>query len=61
MRMNVYVHLKGIEKPAIIAADKAETDGNIGAVDYRLKVSLNDKEIGQFNGNDVVGWYLQYE
>jgi len=60
----VYVHIHGIEQAAKIEADKVErekeTDSLVAGA-YRLKLSLEGKPVGEFNGSSVDGWWIQDE
>lgn len=55
----VFVQIRGTEKPAQIQAEKAEMQGTVGGTDYRLTITSKGETVGQFDGNQVVGWWVQ--
>ena len=55
----VYIQLRGLEKSIAVDADKIEKSGTIGTLEFKLSVTRSGTEVGQFNGNEVVGWWIE--
>jgi hypothetical protein len=58
MATYIMIQVHGVDAPARIRADKVETTGSIGKTDYVLKLTKDGKEVGEFNGTVVDGWWV---
>ena len=50
----IHVQLHGIEKDAVVEADKAEVDQN-----QMLILKLGNQKVGEFRNSSVIGWWIQ--
>jgi hypothetical protein len=63
MTTYVYVQMNGIEKPAKIEADKVDkvpVQSSISG-DHIYKITLKDKQVGEFRGPQVLGWWIEVD
>jgi len=61
----VNIQVRGVDKAVRIEADKVERSNIAGTVagssSYALTIKLKDTQVGEFNGNDVAGWWFEDE
>jgi len=54
----VYVQIDGVEKAARVEADTVERRQK---PQVTLILKKGDEQVGEFNGNKIVGWWVQDE
>jgi hypothetical protein len=56
----VYVQVRGVEKPAKVAADEAKEElGGAANPPHRLKLLLGGKPVGEFKFDNIDGWWIE--
>jgi hypothetical protein len=56
----VYVQVRGVEKPAKVAADEAKEElGGAASPPHRLKLLLGGKPVGEFKFDSIDGWWIE--
>jgi hypothetical protein len=56
----VCVQVRGVEKPAKVAADEVKEEmGGAASPPHRLKLLLGGKPVGEFKFDNIDGWWTE--
>jgi hypothetical protein len=58
MPKQVNIQIKDLDRTIVIESDDIVEMGEVGLNGFRLTLKKDGKEVGKFNGNAVVGWWI---